>query len=215
MPLRLYSHPLSSFCQKVLIALYENETPFEPQMVDFSNEASNAALKAIWPVGRIPVLRDEVNNRTIPESTIIIEYIEQHYPGKTRLLPADPDIATIVRMEDRFFDLYVNVPMQKIVGDRLRPAGKKDPHGVEEATSLLLIAYGMVEQKLSRRAWAAGDAFSMADCAAAPALFYANMVRPLGETHTHAMAYLRRLAERPSFARVLCEAKPYLNLVPK
>jgi glutathione S-transferase len=215
MSLQLYSHPLSSFCQKVLVALYENGTPFEARMVDFSDAESNAALKAIWPVGKIPVLRDEARGRTIPESTIIIEYIEQYHPGKTRLLPSGKDIAGAVRLEDRFYDLYVNAPMQKIVGDRLRPAGNKDPHGVEEARSVLLIAYGMIERNLSASEWAAGADFSMADCAAAPALFYANMLQPFGETHAHVAAYLRRLQERPSFARVLLEAKPYLNLVPK
>jgi glutathione S-transferase len=215
MSLQLYSHPLSSFCQKVLVAFYENGTPFEARMVDFSDAASNAALKAIWPVGKIPVLRDERRGRTIPETTIIIEYVERHYPGKTKLLPADSDLAGTVRLEDRFYDLYVNAPMQKIVGDRLRPAASKDPFGVEEARSVLSVAYGMIERKLSSGIWAAGDDFSMADCAAAPALFYASMVQPFGETHAHVAAYLRRLSERPSFARVLLEAKPYLNLVPK
>ena len=215
MSLQLYSHPLSSFCQKVLVALYENGTPFEARMVDFADAESNAALKSIWPVGKIPVLRDEARGRTVPESTIIIEYIEQHYPGKTQLLPSNPDLAGAVRLADRFYDLYVNAPMQKIVGDRLRPAASKDPHGVAEARSLLLVAYGMIERKLSTSTWAAGGDFSVADCAAAPALLYANMVQPFGETHMHAAAYLRRLKERPSFARVVLEAEPYLNLVPK
>jgi glutathione S-transferase len=215
MLLQLYSHPLSSFCQKVLVALYENGTPFEARMVDFSDAESNAALKALWPVGKIPVLRDERRGRTIPETTIIIEYVERHYPGKTKLLPVDSDLAGAVRLEDRFYDLYVNAPMQKIVGDRLRPAASKDPFGVEDARSVLSVSYGMIERKLSSGVWAAGDDFSMADCAAAPALFYANMVQPFGEAQAHVAAYLRRLKERPSFARVLREAEPYLNLVPK
>ncbi len=136
--LELYFHPLSSFCQKVLIAFYENATPFEPHIVDLRDEASSADFKKIWPIGKFPVLRDNAKDRTVPESSIIIEYLAQHYPGKTQLVPADADLARQTRMRDRFYDLYVNVPMGKIVTDRLRPAGKNDPHGVEggkEATT--------------------------------------------------------------------------------
>jgi glutathione S-transferase len=135
MTLTLYFHPLSSFCMKVLIALYENDTPFKPQIVDFSNAAQAAEFRSMWPVGKFPVLRDEAGDRMIPESSIIIEYLDQHYPGRTRFLPADPDAARQMRFRDRFFDLYVQGPMQKIVGDRLRPQGKKDELGVEQATA--------------------------------------------------------------------------------
>jgi glutathione S-transferase len=215
MSLKLYFHPLSSFCQKALIAFYENDTPFEPHIVDLANEVSNAEFKAIWPIGRFPVLRDEANDRTVPESSIIIEYLAQHYPGRTQLVPADPELARQTRLHDRFYDLYVNVPMQKIVTDKLRPPGKNDPHGVEEAKRLLLTACGMIEQEMATKTWAMGDAFSMADCAAAPALFYVNLTMPLGGTHRNAAAYLGRLMERPSFARALKEAQPYFALFPK
>ncbi len=215
MSLKLYFHPLSSFCQKALIAFYENDTPFEPHIVDLADAKSSAAFKAIWPIGRFPVLRDEANDRTVPESSIIIEYLAQHYPGRTQLVPADPELARQTRLHDRFYDLYVNVPMQKIVTDKLRPPGKNDPHGVEQAQALLLTACGMIEQEMATKTWAMGDAFSMADCAAAPALFYVNLTMPLGGTHRNAAAYLGRLMERPSFARALKEAQPYFALFPK
>jgi len=215
MSLKLYFHPLSSFCQKALIAFYENDTPFEPHIVDLANEVSNAEFKAIWPIGRFPVLRDEANDRTVPESSIIIEYLAQHYPGKSQLVPADPELARRTRLQDRFYDLYVNVPMQKIVADRLRPAGSKDPHGVTQAKTMIETAYRMIEQEMATKTWAMGDAFSMADCAAAPALFYANLVMPFGVTHKNVAAYFARLMERPSFARAVEEAKPYFALFPR
>jgi len=215
MSLRLYFHPFASFCQKALVALYENDVPFEPHLVDLGDEASSAEFKRIWPIGKFPVLRDDARDLTIPESSIIIEYLARHYPGKTQLVPADPDLARETRLRDRFYDLYVNVPMQKIVTDRIRPAGKNDPHGVEEARRLLRTAYGLIDQEMGTKTWAMGDAFSMADCAAAPAMYYANLVMPFGDTHRNAAVYLRRLMERPSFARVVEEAKPYRALFPK
>jgi glutathione S-transferase len=215
MSLRLYFHPLSSFCQKVLIALYENGTAFEPHLVEFEKEASSAELKKIWPIGKIPVLRDEARDRTVPESSTIIEYLAQHYPGPTPLVPADPDLARQTRLRDRFFDLYVNVPMQKVVTDRLRPEGQHDVYGVEEARALLRTTCGMLDEDMRTKTWAMGDAFTMADCAAGPALYYANLVMPLAETHQHAAAYLSRLAERPSFARAIQEAAPYRARFPR
>jgi glutathione S-transferase len=215
MTLKLYFHPLSSFCQKALTALYENGTPFEPVIIDLFNEASAATLKKIWPIGKFPVLRDEARDRTVPESSIIIEYLAQHYPGKTPLVPVDAELARQTRLRDRFFDLYLNVPMQKVVTDKLRPAGKNDPYGVEEAKKLLQTALGMVDQDMATKTWVMGDGFTMADCAAAPPLFYANMVMPFGATHKNAARYLGRLLERPSFARAVEEARPYLKLMPK
>jgi glutathione S-transferase len=215
MSLTLYFHPLASFCQKVLIALYENETPFAPHLVDLGDEASSAQFKKLWPIGKMPVLRDDARDRTIPESSIIIEYLAQHYPGRTPLVSTDADLALQTRLRDRFYDLYVQEPMQKIVTDRLRPIGAKDPHGVEQAKTLLQTAYGMIDQEMTTSTWAMGDAFSMADCAAAPALFYANLVVPLGDTHQNAVRYLGRLMERPSFARVVEEARPYFGLFPQ
>jgi glutathione S-transferase len=213
MSLKLYFHPLSSFCHKVLVALYETGTPFEPRIVDLFGEA--AEYRKIWPIGKIPVLRDEAKDRTIPETSIIIEYLAQHFPGKTQLFPADPDLCRQMRLRDRFYDLYVNVPMQKIVTDKLRPEGKNDPYGVEEARDLLKTSVGMIDGDMASNRWAMGDAFTMADCAAAPALFYANVVMPFQETHKHAAAYLGRLMERPSFARVIKEAQPYFAMMPK
>jgi glutathione S-transferase len=213
MSLKLYFHPLSSFCHKVLIALYETGTPFEPRTVDLF--AEGAEYRKIWPIGKIPVLRDEAKDRTIPETSIIIEYLAQHYPGKTQLFPADRDLCRQMRLHDRFYDLYVNVPMQKIVTDRLRPQGKNDPYGVEEARALLRTSLGMVDEHMAGKRWVMGDAFTMADCAAAPALFYANKVQPFGDGHRNASAYLGRLLERPSFARVIKEAEPYFAMMPK
>jgi glutathione S-transferase len=172
MSLTLHFHPLSSFCQKVLIALYENDTKFKPHLVDFFDEKANAAHKKLWPIGKIPVLRDEARDRTVPETSIIIEYLAQHYPGRTSLVPADPDLARQTRLRDRFFDLYVNLPMQKVVTDRLRPAGKNDAYGVEEAKTLLQTSVGMIDQDIKGKTWIMGDSFTMADCATAPALFY-------------------------------------------
>jgi glutathione S-transferase len=185
------------------------------RLVDLLDETSRTDFKKIWPIGRFPVLRDEARDLTIPESSIIIEYLAQHHPGRTQLLPADPDLARETRLRDRFHDLYGNVPMQKIVTDRLRPAGRNDPHGVDEARTLLETAIGMIDHEMATKMWAMGDAFTMADCAAAPALFYADKVMPFGDTHEHAAAYLARLMERPSFARVLREARPYLELFPQ
>ena len=213
MSLKLYFHPLSSFCHKVLIALYETGTPFEPRIVDLMGEASE--YRKIAPLGKIPVLRDEAKNRTIPETSIIIEYLAQYYPGKTQLFPTDRDLCRQVRLCDRIYDLYVNVPMQNIVADRLRPADKKDPFGVDQARTLLKTSLDMIEQEMAGDRWAVGEGFTMADCAAAPALFYADMMQPFRETHKKTAAYLDRLMERPSYARVLKEAEPYLKNVPK
>jgi len=213
MPLTLYYHPLSSFCQKVLVALYEDDTPFVPRLIDLRDAASRAELLKVWPIGKFPVLCD--GDRTIPESSIIIEYLAQHYPGKTQLVPADADLARQTRMRDRFYDLYVDVPMQKVVGDRLRSAGSKDPFGVEQARAALQTAYGMIDQDMTSKTWAMGDSFSMADCAAAPALYYANLVAPFSETYRNVGKYFERLMVRPSFARVVKEAEPYRAMFPK
>lgn len=215
MTLRLYYHPLSSFCQKALIALYETGAPFTPQIVDLRDEKDRAAFLKLWPIGKFPVLKDEARDRLVPESSIIIEYLAQHYPGKSALVPADADAARQTRLRDRFFDLYVNTPMQKVVGDRMRPADKKDPFGVDHAREQIRTAVGMLDQEMGSKTWVMGESFTMADCAAAPALFYANMVAPFMDTHKNVAAYFQRLAKRPSYARVQKEAEPYLNLVPK
>jgi glutathione S-transferase len=215
MSLRLYYHPLSSFCWKALIALYENRTSFEPVLVDLMAQESRANFLRVWPIGKFPVLRDDTRNVTVPETSIIIEYLQQHYPGKISLIPADIEQARETRLRDRFYDLYVHQPMQKIVGDRLRPAGAKDGFGVEEARASLLTAYEVVEGEMRTRTWAAGDAFTMADCAAFPSLFYANRVQPFGAAQTYLARYLTRLQERASIARVVAEAQPYFHMVPQ
>jgi glutathione S-transferase len=162
----------------------------------------------------MPVLRDEARDRTIPESSIIIEYLAQHYPGPTELIPADADLALQTRLRDRFYDLYVHDPMQKIVGDKLRPAGKTDPYGVEAARAQLLKSYGMIDAEMAARTWAMGDAFTLADCAAGPPLFFANKLIPFGESHANLAGYFERLTRRPSFARSLAEAEPYMKFFP-
>jgi glutathione S-transferase len=215
MALTLYFHPLASFCWKALIPLYENGTPFTPQIVDLMDAGDAAAFKAMWPIRKFPVLKDDTRGKIIPESTTIIEYLQQHYPGRTCFIPADGDAAREVRFIDRMYDLYVHLPMQKIMTDRLRPEGKSDPHGVEDAKATLLTAVGILDKDMANRTWAAGNDFSLADCAAAPALFYGNMAAPFTDTQKNAAAYLERLKQRPSFARVLKEAEPYFKYVPK
>jgi glutathione S-transferase len=214
MSLKLYFHPLASFCHKALIALYENGIPFEPIVVDLADEASSVAFRKVWPMAKMPVLRDETRDRTVAESSTVIEYLDAFYPGATRFLPRDPDRAWQTRMWDRFYDHYVQEPMQKIVTDRLRPGDKSDAHGVEQAKKQLVEAYKVAEPMMQSKTWAMGGDFTLADCAAAPALFYANTVMPFGRTEKNLLAYLDRLMARPSFARVLEEAQPYFALFP-
>lgn len=214
MALTLYLHPLASFCHKVLIGLYENGTGFEPSLVDFSNPGSAAAHIERWPVGKIPVLHDSAGNRVVAETSIMIEYLQQHYAGPVRLIPDDPDQQLDVRLWDRFFDLYVSVPMQKIVGDRIRPEGASDPHGVAEAHATLETAYDMIEGQLNGRNWITGENFTMADCSALPALFFGFIVHPIGENRPQSRAYFERLMARPSVQRVLAEAQPYFKFFP-
>jgi glutathione S-transferase len=209
MSLKLYFHPLSSFCWKALIALYENDTPFTPQIVNLGDEAERAALLKLWPIGKFPVLRDDAHEQTIPETSIIVEYLDRHYPGRTRFIPADVDLAWQTRLSDRFYDFYVHHSMQKIVGDRLRPQSAK------EARAQIQSCYGMIDKQMDNRTWAMGDAFSLADCAAAPALFYADKVQPFGDGYQNLRLYFDRLKARPAFARVLEEAEPYFKMFPQ
>jgi glutathione S-transferase len=215
MTLTLHLHPLSSYCQKVLIALYENGTPFEKQVVNLGDPESAAAFRKLWPVGKMPGLHDSTGDRAIPESSIIIEYLEQHYPGRTALIPAEPAAALHTRLADRFYDLYVHDPMQRIVGDKLRPEDKRDPYGVDAAKALLRTSYGIVDSEMAThaRTWAIGEAFTLADCAAAPPLFFANKLVPFAE-HRHLAAYFDRLSTRPSVARTFSEAEPFLKFFP-
>jgi glutathione S-transferase len=216
MSLTLFLHPLSSYCHKALIALYENGTPFTPHLVELQKPESRDAFKAIWPVGKFPVLRDEANGRVIPESTSIIEYLSWHYPSSGRLVPEDAAAAFDARVADRFYDLHVHTHMQRIIGERLRPADQKDPYGLEQARTALEVGLGVAEKTMAGRAWATGETFSMADCAAAPALFYVDMaVAPLAGSYPNLTAYLGRLKQYPSYARVLEEAQPYMQFVPR
>jgi glutathione S-transferase len=214
MSLRLYFHPLSSFCQKVLTALYENDTPFEREVVNFMDPKEDAAFRQLWPIRKFPILRDEARDKLVPESTTIIEYLDRHFPGRTRLIPADPDLAWETRFWDRFLDLYVHLPMQKIVTDRLRPAGSNDSFGVDQAKDQLATAYDLLDEHMSGGEWLNGAGFSMADCAAAAPLRFGDMLVPIGGRKNLA-AYLERLKTHPSFARVWSEAEPYLAMVPK
>jgi glutathione S-transferase len=215
MTLSLFYHPFSSFCQKVLIALYEREVPFEPVIVDLGDEGQRAALAALWPPARFPVLRDDASELALPESSIIIEHLDRAHAGPPPMVPTDPEAALRVRLWDRIFDNEVSVPLQKVVGDSLRPDGAHDPHGVEVAKAALGTAYALIDRELERRGceWIAGDSFTLADCSAAPALFYANIVLPFAG-HAQLEAYYRRLLARPSFARAVDEARPYRHLFP-
>lgn len=214
MSLKLYYHPLSSFCHKALIALYENAVPFEPVFVDLGDEKSSAEMRALWPVGKFPVLHDQERNHTVAEATVIIEYLDTYYPGPTTLVPADADLAWQARMWDRFYDLYVHVQLQKIVGDHLRPAGANDAFGVAQAKAMIEKSYAMIDQAMARKTWAMGVDYGLVDCAASPALFYANCAVPIDGTWQNLTAYFSRLMSRPSYARALKEAEPYFNLVP-
>lgn len=213
MSLTLHMHPLSSYCHKVLIALYENDTPFTPHLVDLGDPEHRAQFKKLWPIAKFPVLHDHARGQTVPESTIIIEYLQQHYPGRVRLLPDDPERALQTRLRDRFYDHYVHEPMQKIVGDRLRPADDKDAFGVAQAKAQLLTSYEILDAQMAHSAWAMGDDFTLADCAAAPALFYADFAVSQ-DPFKNLAAYRKRLMERPSYARALREAQPYFGNFP-
>ena len=208
----LYYHPLSSYCWKVLIAFYEDGAPFERRMMEEPGVAE--AWLTLWPLGKFPVLRDEARDQTVAEASIIIEYLGQQRAGRFRPIPADPGEALEVRLMDRLFDNYVMTPMQKIVADRLRPDDARDARGVGEARILLGKAYAMLEERIGARQWAAGDDFTLADCAAAPALFYADKVEPMRGGFPALAAYLDRLEARPSFARVLEEKEPWWHMFP-
>jgi len=210
MSLTLYYHPLASFCHKVLIALYENGIEFEKRLINLADGEDRAELQAIWPLCKFPTISDGARGRELPETTIIIEYLDRFFAGEHPLIPADWEDALEVRLWDRIFDNYVQVPMQRIVGDRMR--GEKGDLSNERAT--LETAYAMIDQRMASRTWVAGRGFSMADCAAAPALFFAGAVQPFPTKCGHLKAYFDRLTDRPSFRRVIEEAKPYFSFFP-
>lgn len=207
MTLKLYAHPLSSYCQKAEMALYENDTPFDLAMLDGS-EPVWGEFTTLWPIGKFPVLTD--GDRLVTEATIIVEYLDVHYPGATRFIPDERDAAIEVRQLDRFFDNYINTPQQRIVaiainrdvGDEAVFRGKLDT------------AYQVLDRWMAGREWVAGGAFSLADCAAAPALLYADWTHAIPKELTNVWAYRDRLLVRPSYARALDEARPYRHMFP-
>lgn len=209
-PPRLYAHPFSSYSQKALIALYENGTAFDYRNLEDPQAA--AELAAFWPMRRFPILVD--GERVVLEASCVIEYLALHYPGAVQLIPDDGDAALEVRMLDRFFDNYISTPQQKFVFDRLRPEADRDPCGVDQARTMLDTAYAWLDQRMAGREWATGDAFTMADCGAAPFLFYADWTHPIDARHAHVRAYRQRLLARPSVRRAVDEARPFRNYFP-
>ena len=210
--MKLYAHPFSSYCQKVLIALYENDTPFEFLLLAPDNPEILAEHAALWPLKRMPVLVDGA--RTVVEASIIVEHLDLYHPGRVRFVPADARAALEVRVMDRFFDNYVMAPMQRIVFDAIRAPEQRHAPTVAEARELLDTSYRWLNDTMKGREWAAGGAFSLADCAAAPALFYADWVHPIDPAFPNARAYRQRLLVRPSFARAVDEARPYRRFFP-
>lgn len=208
--LTLYGHPISSYTWKVLTALYENGTPFEPVTVD---QNTYADFIAKWPMGKFPILLDSDRDRMVTETSVIIEYLDAHYPGATRFIPPDIDTALEIRRWDRVFD-HINTTMSKVVVDNIRPADQRDPYGVEEAKRIVRTAYGVVETQLGERDFIVGDSFTMADCAGAPALWYATRNVPLDGAFPRIEAYLERLKIRPSFARAVKESAPLFHMYP-
>jgi glutathione S-transferase len=208
--LTLYAHPFAAYCWKVLIALYENGTPFRYRVLD--NDTAVAELAELWPIKKFPVLRD--GEASIIESSVIIEHLLLRHPGPVRLIPEGVDAALEARFMDRFFDNYVMAPMQKLVLDRMRADGEHDPKGVAEARTLLDGAYGWLDEKMARRTWSAGRDFTIGDCAAVPALFYADWVHPIADRFAAVRAYRSRVLARPSVVRVIDEARPFRAMFP-
>lgn len=216
MALTLHYHPLSSCCWKVLIALYENGAPFEARMVNLGDPAARVAYAGLWPTAKIPLLVDGERDgeRVVPETSIQIEYLDTRHPGSIRLLLEGADAQLDVRLWDRLFDLYVMTPMQRFVAQQMRPEAERDAPTLAACLADLGMAYDLIEARLGERTWATGDAFTMADCAAAPALFYAAVIRPFPPGHTRLAAYFERLLARPSVARCIVEARPFFQYFP-
>ena len=206
----LYSHPFSSYCQKAIIALYENDTPHEARLL--ADGESMAALEAIWPRRQFPVLEDD--GRVIPEATSIIEHLAVHHPGPVALIPADPATAVEVRMMDRIFDNHVSSAQQRIIYNAIRPEAERDPRIDSEARTALDQIYPWLDARMTGREWATDYGFSLADCAAAPALFYADWTHAIPDDLIHLKAYRARLLARPSIARAVEEARPYRDYFP-
>ena len=212
MTLQFFAHPFSSYCQKVLIALYENGTPFTFRMLGPDQPETGAEFARLWPIKKFPLVVDD--GRTILEATTIIEYLEVRHPGAVPLIPRDPGLAVEVRMMDRVFDNYVMTPQGKCVFDALRAPDARDAQGVAEARAMLEKVYAWLDARMATRGWAAAGQFSLADCAAAPALFYADWTHPIDARFGHLRAYRARLLARPSFARAVDEARPFRPYFP-
>ena len=210
MTLQLFSHPFSSYCQKVLIALYANGTPFEYRLLEQDHPENFEELRRHWPFGKFPMLLDD--GEPIIETTPIIEYLDAHYPGDNRWIPPG-EMEQRVRFLDRFFDLYVMENMQKAVTDVLRPEGSRDPYGVEKARANLIVAYDWIEGQLGDP-WAVGERFTLADCAAAPALFYAVTYVPFAPQQAQLAAYFERLMAHPAVALTIDQARPWFKYYP-
>ncbi len=212
MSLALYGHPFSSYTQKVLIALYENRIPFEFRCIAPDSPQHTAEWLRRWPLRKFPLLVD--GERDVVETSIIIEYLQLVHPGPVRLLPADPLAALQVRFLDRFFDLHVMNAAQHAVDGALSGNAVKRQDGMALAVEKLERAYAWLEGHLAGRPWAAGADFTLADCAAAPSLFYADWTHRIAETFPVLRAYRALLLERPSFARAVEEARPFRSLFP-
>lgn len=216
MSLALYGHPFSSYTQKVLIALYENETPFEFRALGPETPEHAAEWMRRWPLAKFPLLVDAGadGERDVVEASIVIEYLQLWHPGPVRLVPSDPRAALEVRFLDRFFDLHVMEPMQAAVAGALTGDATKRKEGLEHASQKLNVAYAWLETHLAGKTWAAGEDFTLADCAAAPSLFYADWTHRIPESCPTLRAYRARLLQRPSFARAVDGGRPYRSLFP-
>jgi len=210
MRLEFFAHPFSSYCQKVLIAFYENDIPFTYRMLE--DEGVGDEFAALWPLKRFPIIRE--NGRVVLEASILIEYLQIHHPGPVRLIPNDPDLALEVRMLDRFFDNYVMTPQGNCVFDAIRPETDRDPYGVAQARQMLNTSYAWLDARMRGRTWAVGETFTLADCAAAPSLFYADWTHKIPEQYGNLLAYRARLLQRPSFARAVDEARGFRHYFP-
>lgn len=208
--MKLFSHPFSSYCWKALIALYEGDVAFD--YANLEDPENNAELARLWPIKLFPVLVD--GERVIVETTAVIEYLAATQATVAPLIPADPIAAAEVRMMDRVFDNYVATPQGKFVYDSLRTEADRDPYGVAEAGKRLDTIYAWLEERMANRTWACGDDFSMADCAAAPSLFYADWTHPIPAELAHLKAYRARLLARPSVVRCVEDARPFRSYFP-
>jgi glutathione S-transferase len=210
MSLTLYAHPFSSYCQKVLMALWENDTPFTYRHME--EPGVGEELASLWPIGKFPVLVD--GTRTVVETSIIIEHLDLYHRGDVRFVPDEPASAMEVRFLDRFFDQYVMNAAQIAVSESLRSESDRLDEAKRTAAGALEVAYGWLERRLDGRKWAAGHRFSLADCAAAPSLFYADWVHQIGDAFPQLRAYRTRLLARPSFARAVEEGRKYRSYFP-